>query len=60
MEQFYHYLTGTKFRQRVDAVVEKFDDMRDDLDKDADPWGVSRPARNTNTVRARLHSRDGR
>jgi hypothetical protein len=26
MEQVYHYLTGTKFRQRVDAVVEKFDD----------------------------------
>jgi hypothetical protein len=30
----YHYLTGTKFRQRVDAVVEKFNDMRDDLDKE--------------------------
>jgi len=34
MEQVYHYLTGTKFRQRVDAVVEKFNDMRDDLDKE--------------------------
>jgi hypothetical protein len=34
MEQVYNYLTGTKFRQRVDAVVEKFNDMRDDLDKE--------------------------
>jgi hypothetical protein len=34
MEQVYHYLTGTKFRQRVEAVIEKFNDMRDDLDKE--------------------------
>lgn len=34
MEQVYHYMTGTKFRQRVEAVVEKFNDMRDDLDKE--------------------------
>lgn len=34
MEQVYHYLTGTKFRQRIEAVVEKFNDMRDDLDKE--------------------------
>lgn len=34
MEQVYNYLTGTKFRQRVEAVVEKFNDMRDDLDKE--------------------------
>ncbi|MET4323580.1 hypothetical protein ABIB90_008356 [Bradyrhizobium sp. JR4.1] len=34
MEQVYQYLTGTKFRQRVDAVVEKFNDMREDLDKE--------------------------
>lgn len=33
MEQVYQYLTGTKFRQRVDAVVEKFNEMREDLDK---------------------------
>ena len=33
MEQVYHYLTGTKFKQRVDAVIEKFN-MRDDLDKE--------------------------
>ena len=34
MEQIYHYLTGMKFRQRVEAVVEKFNDMREDLDKE--------------------------
>jgi len=34
MEQVYRYLTGTKFKQRVEAVVEKFNDMRDDLDKE--------------------------
>jgi len=34
MEQVYQYLTGTRFRQRVDAVVEKFNDMREDLDKE--------------------------
>lgn len=34
MEQVYHYLTGTKFRQRVEAVVDKLDDMREDLDKE--------------------------
>jgi hypothetical protein len=34
MEQVYDYLTGMKFRQRVEAVVEKFNDMREDLDKE--------------------------
>ena len=34
MEQVYGYLTGTKFRQRIEAVIEKFNDMRDDLDKE--------------------------
>ena len=34
MEQVYKYLTGVKFRQRVEAVIEKFDDMREDLDRE--------------------------
>lgn len=34
MEQVYEYLTGNKFRQRVEAVIEKFNDMRGDLDKE--------------------------
>ncbi|RXH33220.1 DUF2130 domain-containing protein [Bradyrhizobium zhanjiangense] len=34
MEKVYQYLTGIKFRQRVEAVIEKFNDMREDLDKE--------------------------
>ena len=34
MEQVYQYLTGMKFRQRVEAVIEKFDDMPEDLDRE--------------------------
>ena len=34
MEQVYQYLTGVKFRQRVEAVIEKFNDMREDLDRE--------------------------
>ncbi len=31
MEQVYGYLTGPRFRHRVEAIVEKFSDMQDDL-----------------------------
>lgn len=34
MEQVYQYLTGPRFRQRIEAVIEKFDDMKEDLDKE--------------------------
>lgn len=34
MELVYAYLTGPRFRQRVEAIVEKFTDMRDDLDRE--------------------------
>lgn len=34
MELVYDYLTGPKFRQRVEAIVEKFSDMRADLDRE--------------------------
>ena len=34
MEQVYQYLTGMKFRQRVEAVIEKFNDLREDLDRE--------------------------
>ena len=30
----YEYLTDVKFRQRVEAVIEKFQDMREDLDRE--------------------------
>ena len=34
VDQIYEYLTGVRFRQRVEALVEKFNDMNDDLDKE--------------------------
>src|SRR3954453_21024347 len=33
-EMVYQYLTGPRFRQRVEAIVEAFSTMRDDLDKE--------------------------
>lgn len=34
MEILYQYLTGPRFRHRVEAIVEKFSDMQADLDKE--------------------------
>jgi hypothetical protein len=34
MELMYAYLTGPRFRHRIDAIVEKFTDMQDDLDRE--------------------------
>jgi hypothetical protein len=34
MELIYQYLTGPKFRHRVEAIVEKFSDMQADLDRE--------------------------
>ncbi len=34
MELVYQYLTGSRFRHRVQAIVEKFTDMQQDLDKE--------------------------
>jgi hypothetical protein len=34
MEMIYRYLTGPRFRQRVQAIVEKFSDMHDDLERE--------------------------
>lgn len=34
MELVYDYLTGPRFRHRIEAIVEKFDEMRADLDKE--------------------------
>jgi hypothetical protein len=33
MKLVYVYLTGPKFRHRFEAIIEKFTDMREDLDK---------------------------
>ncbi len=34
MEMVYQYLTGPRFRHRIEAIVEKFSDMLADLDKE--------------------------
>lgn len=34
MEMVYQYLTGSRFRHRIDAIVEKFTDMQADLDRE--------------------------
>ncbi|MBX3442151.1 MAG: DUF2130 domain-containing protein [Planctomyces sp.] len=34
MELVYQYLTGPRFRHRIEAIVEKFTDMHDDLDRE--------------------------
>ncbi|MFH0990997.1 MAG: DUF2130 domain-containing protein [bacterium] len=34
MEMVYQYLTGPRFRQRVQAIVESFSSMQEDLDKE--------------------------
>jgi hypothetical protein len=34
MELVYQYLTGPRFRQRLEAIVEKFSEMQTDLDKE--------------------------
>ena len=34
MELVYQYLTGSRFRHRVEAIVEKFSDMQADLDRE--------------------------
>ena len=34
MEMVYDYLTGTQFKQRFDAIVERFEDMQDNLRKE--------------------------
>jgi hypothetical protein len=34
MELMYQYLTGPRFRHRVEAIVEKFTDMQLDLDRE--------------------------
>jgi hypothetical protein len=34
MELVYQYLTGPRFRQRLEGIIEKFDELKEDLDKE--------------------------
>ncbi|RXG84834.1 DUF2130 domain-containing protein [Bradyrhizobium zhanjiangense] len=33
-DQVYQYLSGSRFKQRIEAMVERFKDMREDIDKE--------------------------
>ena len=50
MEQVYQYLTGMKFRQRVEAVIEKFNDMREDLGRERKFMGKQWSRREAQTL----------
>ena len=56
MEMLYQYLTGPRFRHRIEAIVEKFADMHDDLEKERKAmtrlW-AKREAQNS--MRRRVH-----
>ncbi len=45
MELVYQYLTGPRFRHRVQAIVEKFGDMQADLEKERKSCGPSERSR---------------
>ncbi len=34
MEMVYEYLTGPRFKHRIEAIIEKFSEMKEDLDKE--------------------------
>jgi hypothetical protein len=34
MEMVYQYLTGPRFKQRLEGIIEKFDELKEDLDKE--------------------------
>ena len=59
MEQVYKYLTGVKFRQRVEAVIEKFNDMREDLDRERKFMGKQWSKREAQILAVVLYGRNG-
>ena len=58
MELVYQYLTGPRFRHRIEAIVEKFADMNEDLDKERKTMTkLVGQARRANSLRRRSHRR---
>jgi hypothetical protein len=43
-DQVYNYLTGSRFKQRIEAVVERIKEMREDIDKER-KFMIRSPAR---------------
>ena len=57
-EVMYAYLTGPRFRHRIEAIVEKFTDMQADLDRERDDHDAAvGQARGAAQRRARFHRR---
>lgn len=58
MEMIYEYLTGPRFRLRVEAIVEKFSAMQDDLNKER-AWMMRQWAKREEQLRGVLGSTVG-
>lgn len=58
MEQLYAYLTGPDFRRRVEAIVESFRGMREDLDREK-TWLTKQWAKRDKEIQRALESSAG-
>lgn len=58
MELVYDYLTGPRFRHRVEAIVEKFNDMQEDLDRER-KWMTKQWAKREQQIRIVVESTAG-
>lgn len=58
MELVYDYLTGPRFRHRVEAIVEKFNDMQEDLDRER-KWMTKQWAKREQQIRIVVDSTAG-
>lgn len=58
MELVYDYLTGPRFRHRVEAIIEKFNDMQADLDRER-KWMTKQWAKREAQIRIVVDSTAG-
>jgi hypothetical protein len=58
MELVYDYLTGPRFRHRVEAIIEKFNDMQADLDRER-KWMTKQWAKREAQIRVVVDSTAG-
>jgi hypothetical protein len=58
MEQLYAYLTGPEFRRRVEAIVESFRGMKEDLDRER-TWLTKQWAKRDKEIQRALESSAG-
>ncbi len=58
MQLVYQYLTGPNFKQRLEAIVEKFDDLYEDLNKERN-WMTKQWAKREKQIQAVMESANG-